>query len=109
MSRRQLTSIFRQQAAAGGIDPELQPLMAELEATRPNEHADYAESARDRRRRAAHDGADRGRPAARRRRRVNVRPVALADAAEWRRMRLALWPDSGPEEVERIRCFRKSL
>ena len=33
---------------------------------------------------------------------MNVRPVALADAAEWRRMRLALWPDSGPDEVDQF-------
>ena len=33
---------------------------------------------------------------------MNVRPVALADAAQWRRMRLALWPDSGPDEVDQF-------
>ena len=30
---------------------------------------------------------------------MNVRPVAPADAAQWRRMRLALWPDSVPDSV----------
>ena len=31
---------------------------------------------------------------------MNVRPVAPADAAQWRRMRLALWPDSVPDEID---------
>ena len=33
--------------------------------------------------------------------RVVVRPVEFADAAAWRRMRLALWPDSAPSDVHR--------
>jgi len=33
---------------------------------------------------------------------VNVRPVAPADAAQWRRMRLALWPDSVPDEIDQF-------
>ena len=33
---------------------------------------------------------------------MNVRPVAPADAAQWRRMRLALWPDSVPDEIDQF-------
>lgn len=36
-----------------------------------------------------------------RRGRVNVRPVELADASEWLRMRVALWPDAEPQEHAR--------
>ena len=35
MSRKEMARQFRQQMAAGGIDPELQTLMAEMEASRP--------------------------------------------------------------------------
>jgi len=38
--------MFRQQTAAGGIDPELQALMAELDATRPKVRGDCAEGER---------------------------------------------------------------
>ena len=40
MSRKEMARQFRQQMAAGGIDPELQTLMAEMEASRPKSRAD---------------------------------------------------------------------
>jgi len=40
MSRKEMARQFRQQMAAGGIDPELQALMAEMEASRPKSRAD---------------------------------------------------------------------
>src|SRR5882672_11144019 len=40
MSRKEMARQFRQQVAAGGIDPELQTLMAEMEASRPKSRAD---------------------------------------------------------------------
>jgi hypothetical protein len=46
MSRKEMARMFRQQAAAGGADPELQALMAELDATRPKLRADCAEGER---------------------------------------------------------------
>jgi Sigma-70, region 4 len=46
MSRKEMARMFRQQAAAGGADPELQPLMAELDATRPKVRGDCAEGER---------------------------------------------------------------
>jgi hypothetical protein len=42
MSRKEMARQFRQQTAAGGLDPELQALAAELEATRPKVRADCA-------------------------------------------------------------------
>ena len=42
MSRKEMARQFRQQMAAGGIDPELQALMAEMEANRPKSRADCA-------------------------------------------------------------------
>lgn len=37
---------------------------------------------------------------------MHIRPVQLADAAEWLRMRMALWPDSTPEhEADEIERF----
>jgi Sigma-70, region 4 len=46
MSRKEMARQFRQQMASGGIDPELQALAAELEATRPKVRADCAEGPR---------------------------------------------------------------
>jgi len=46
MSRKEMARMFRQQAAAGGVDPELQALMAELDASRPKVRADCAEGER---------------------------------------------------------------
>ena len=46
MSRKEMARQFRQQTAAGGVDPELQALMTELEATRPRTRADCAEGER---------------------------------------------------------------
>jgi hypothetical protein len=46
MSRKEMARQFRQQMAAGGLDPELQSLVAELEATRPRVRADCAQGAR---------------------------------------------------------------
>ena len=43
MSRKEMARLFRQQAAAGGLDPELQTFMAELDATRPRSRGDCAE------------------------------------------------------------------
>jgi hypothetical protein len=43
MSRKEMARLFRQQAASGGIDPELQGLMAELDAGRPKKRGDCAE------------------------------------------------------------------
>jgi hypothetical protein len=40
MSRKEMARMFRQQAATGGVDPELQSLMAELDATRPKVRGD---------------------------------------------------------------------
>jgi len=40
MSRKEMARQFRQQKAAGGVDPELQALIAELEATRPRTRED---------------------------------------------------------------------
>jgi hypothetical protein len=42
MSRKEMARQFRQQMAAGGVDPELQALMAELDAERPKVRADCA-------------------------------------------------------------------
>ena len=42
MSRKEMARQFRQQTADGGVDPELQALMAELEATRPKTRGDCA-------------------------------------------------------------------
>lgn len=57
----------------------------------------------------------------------SVRPLCWDDFAEWRRLRLTFWPDSGDDdlnsildgslapgalgfhEVERIVCFRRDL
>lgn len=46
MSRKEMARMFRQQAAAGGVDPELRALMAELEAKRPKTRADCADGPR---------------------------------------------------------------
>ena len=46
MSRKEMARQFRQQSAAGGVEPELTALMAELEATRPRTRADCAEGER---------------------------------------------------------------
>jgi len=46
MSRKEMARMFRQQAAAGGLEPELQSLMAELDATRPKVRGDCAEGER---------------------------------------------------------------
>lgn len=46
MSRKEMARQFRQQTAAGGVDPELQLLMVELEASRPKTRADCVEGAR---------------------------------------------------------------
>jgi hypothetical protein len=46
MSRKEMARMFRQQAATGGIDPELQVLMAELDATRPKVRGDCVEGQR---------------------------------------------------------------
>ena len=46
MSRKEMARMFRQQAATGGVDPELQSLMAELDATRPKVRGDCAEGQR---------------------------------------------------------------
>ncbi len=40
MSRKEMARQFRQQMAQGGLDPELQALQAELDATRPKTRAD---------------------------------------------------------------------
>src|SRR5436853_3984858 len=42
MSRKEMSRQFRQQMASGGMEPELQALVAELEATRPKMRADCA-------------------------------------------------------------------
>ncbi len=46
MSRKEMARMFRQQAATGGVDPELQQLMAELDATRPKVRGDCVEGQR---------------------------------------------------------------
>jgi Sigma-70, region 4 len=46
MSRKEMARMFRQQSAAGGVEPELQGLMAELDATRPKVRGDCAEGER---------------------------------------------------------------
>jgi Sigma-70, region 4 len=46
MSRKEMARLFRQQAAAGGLEPELQAFMAELDATRPKTRGDCAEGER---------------------------------------------------------------
>lgn len=46
MSRKEMARQFRQQTAAGGVDPELQALAAELDATRPKTRGDCAEGPR---------------------------------------------------------------
>jgi hypothetical protein len=46
MSRKEMARQFRQQMASGGVDPELQALAAELEATRPKVRADCGEGPR---------------------------------------------------------------
>jgi Sigma-70, region 4 len=40
MSRKEMARQFRQQNAAGGLDPELKALMVELDASRPKTRAD---------------------------------------------------------------------
>ena len=46
MSRKEMARMFRQENAAGALDPELQGLMAELDATRPKVRGDCAEGER---------------------------------------------------------------
>src|SRR5215470_8256867 len=46
MSRKEMARLFRQEAATGALDPELQTLRAELEATRPKTRAECAEGPR---------------------------------------------------------------
>ena len=46
MNREGKLQLFRQQAASGGLEPELQTLMAELDATRPKTRGDCAEGER---------------------------------------------------------------
>jgi hypothetical protein len=46
MSRKEMARMFRQQAAAGGLEPELQTLITELEAGRPKVRGDCAEGER---------------------------------------------------------------
>ncbi len=46
MSRKEMARMFRQQAATGGVEPELQALMTELDATRPKTRADCGEGER---------------------------------------------------------------
>ena len=46
MSRKEMARMFRQQAASGGVDPELQALMAELDASRPKVRGDCVEGER---------------------------------------------------------------
>jgi len=46
MSRKEMARQFRQQMATGGVEPELQVLMAELEATRPKTRADCGQGPR---------------------------------------------------------------
>jgi hypothetical protein len=46
MSRKEMARMFRQQKALGGLDPELQALMAELDANRPKVRGDCAQGER---------------------------------------------------------------
>ena len=46
MSRKEMARQFRQQMATGGVEPELQALMAEMEATRPKARSDCAQGQR---------------------------------------------------------------
>ena len=46
MSRKEMARQFRQQAAQGGLDPELKALMHELDANRPKTRADCEGGAR---------------------------------------------------------------
>ena len=46
MSRKEMARMFRQQAASGGADPELQALMAEMDASRPKVRGDCVEGER---------------------------------------------------------------
>ena len=46
MSRKEMARQFRQQSAQGGVDPELQALSAELDATRPKTRADCVNAPR---------------------------------------------------------------
>ena len=46
MSRKEMARQFRQQTASGGVDPELQALMTELDATQPKTRGDCAEGPR---------------------------------------------------------------
>ena len=46
MSRKEMARMFRQQKALGGLDPELQALMAELDASRPKVRGDCAQGER---------------------------------------------------------------
>ncbi|GAC1606276.1 MAG: hypothetical protein NVS4B10_20330 [Myxococcales bacterium] len=46
MSRKEMARQFRQQKASGGVEPELQALITELEATRPKTRADCVEGQR---------------------------------------------------------------
>ena len=46
MSRKEMARLFRQEHAAGGLDPELQGLMSELDATRPKVRGDCVEGER---------------------------------------------------------------
>ncbi len=46
MSRKEMARQFRQQMAAGGLDPELQALIAEMDASRPKTRADCGQGPR---------------------------------------------------------------
>lgn len=46
MSRKEMARMFRQQQQLGGVEPELQALMTELDATRPKVRADCVEGPR---------------------------------------------------------------
>ena len=46
MSRKEMARMFRQEAATGGVEPELQALMTELDATRPKVRGDCVQGAR---------------------------------------------------------------
>jgi sigma-70-like protein len=46
MSRKEMARQFRQQMAAGGLEPELQALIAEMDASRPKTRADCGQGPR---------------------------------------------------------------
>ena len=46
MSRKEMARMFRHQAAAGGVEPELKALMVELDAKRPKTRADCVDGHR---------------------------------------------------------------